>query len=111
VTQLWAYAARLPEGGALDWGGTWNGNTPGHDFRLLPDLRSDAHGVIARLARAGAYQGRQIDWGAFAIKVDGNGLREVMGLIRDPGPHSPIYLALAESLAPGEEIALVACEL
>ena len=101
----------MPEGGALDWGGTWSGNTPGREHRLLPDLNGDAYRVVVQLASKGLYQGRQVDWGAFAIKVDGTALREVMGLIRDAGPHSRDYMALAETLAPGEEIALIACEL
>lgn len=112
MTQCWAYAARLPEDGSLVWPARPHGATPGWDDRLLPDLHTEAYRVIQRLCSLGPYDSRRLDWGAIAIRVDAAGLREVLRLIGPQGgPEMAAYFALADRMAPKEEIALVACEL
>jgi hypothetical protein len=112
MTSLWAYAAKLPPDGKLDWGGNWQGNIPPAQDRLLPDLGSAAFFIVADLATKGEYDGRQVDWGAHALKLDAPSLRAVLALIGPRGgPHMNDYSALADRLAPGEKIALVAAEL
>lgn len=112
VTQCWAYAARLPEDGSLAWPAKPHGATPGDAYRLLPDLSTEAYRVIQRLSSLGPYDSRRLDWGATAIRVDAAGLRQVLRLIGTAGgPEMEAYHALADRMAPDEEIALVACEL
>jgi len=112
MTQRWAYVGDLGAGGALDWGGDNSGNIPVGG--RLPDLGSDAFWAILRLADAGKYEGRQVDWGAWAIKVNGPQLREVLGAIYGHDRPSPVvaqYLALADALGATRFMALVAAEL
>jgi hypothetical protein len=112
VTQCWAYAARLPEDGSLIWPRRPHGATPGWGYRLLPDLHAEAYWVIQRLCSLGPYDSRRLDWGAIAIRVDAAALREVLRLIGPAGgPEMAAYSALADGMAPNEQIALVACEL
>jgi len=113
VTYTWAYAARLPEDGSLVWpGGSRDGATPGGEYRLLPDLLSEAFWVILRVSSMGPYDSRRLDWGAVAIKVNAIGLRHVLTLIGSRGgPEMPAYFALADQMDPHEEVALVAVEL
>lgn len=113
MTQRWAYVGDLGKDGALDWGGDYNGNIP--TSGRLPDLGSDAFWAILGLVRDGAYEGRQVDWGAWAIKVNGPQLRQVLASIYgDTLTTAPLpapYLALADELGPDRFIAFVAAEL
>ncbi|MDB5670313.1 MAG: hypothetical protein JWO25_1272 [Alphaproteobacteria bacterium] len=113
MTSCWAYGAPLGAGDALDWGGDWNGNIPRSN--LLPDLDRDAYSQIVRLAAAGRHGGRQVDWGAWAIRVTGPELRsfilDLYGARPAPPEAAELYLRHADSMRDGEVIALVACEL
>lgn len=112
MTQRWAYVGDLGEGGALDWGGSYSGNIP--TGGRLPDLNSKAFWRVYRLAEDGAYAGRQLDWGAWGIKVNGPQLREVLiSIYGEALTVAPIpqYLALADELGETQFIAFVAAEL
>jgi hypothetical protein len=109
----WAYAARLPDDGSLVWpGGDRYEATPPREYRLLPDLFPEANRVILRLCSSCTYDSRQLDWGAVAIRVNADGLRQVLNLIGPAGgPATSAYYAFADGMRPGDEIALVAVEL
>lgn len=111
MTQRWAFAGELGPNDALDWGGTWSGNVP---KSILPDLGSDAFWVIMRLAADGPFEGKQIDWGAWALRLNGPQLRDVLtriyGADLSPARTAP-YAALADELGENKFIALVAAEL
>lgn len=68
------YVGELAEGDdPLDWGGTWNGNTPkkrGPSFppAHVPYLREPFLQLKQRIAD-GVFSGKQVDWGAWAAKV------------------------------------------
>jgi len=113
MTQRWAYIGDLGKDGALDWGGDYNGNIP--QGGRLPDLGSNAFWAIFGLARDGAYDGRQLDWGAWAIKVNGPQLRDVLtgifGEALGASPAAAPYLALADELGADQFVAFVAAEL
>ncbi len=115
MTQRWAYVGKLGPGEALAWGGDNNGNIPVSGW--LKDLHSEAFWAIMRLADEGHYQGRQVDWGAWALKVNGPELRQVLQRIYGdeklaaPWPVLASYLALAEELGEARYVAFVAAEL
>jgi hypothetical protein len=115
MTQRWAYVGALGPNGALDWGGTYSGNIP--TGGRLRDLDSSAFWKILNLAQEHAYEGRQVDWGAWALKVNGPQLRQVMEAIygaerlKVPRPPLDSYLALADELGAEQFVALVAAEL
>lgn len=110
----WAYVAELGSGGVLDWGGDDSGNLPRN--RLLPDLNG-AFGTIYQLAKDGAYDGLQLDWGAWGLKVNGPQLREVLtaiygdGVVSAARPPIDSYLKLADELGEHRYVAFVAAEL
>lgn len=70
-----------------------------------------------RLAEAGQYEGRQVDWGAWAIKVNGIQLKQVLSdidgaeKVADPWPTLRSYLDLADELGETRHVAFVAAEL
>ena len=112
MTQRWAYVGELGPGGALDWGGDWNGNIP--KSGTLPELDSEAFWAILHLAEAGAYDGKKTDWGAWALKLNGPQMRDVLTRIYGADLSQPplaAYAQLAEELGADKYVALVACEL
>jgi hypothetical protein len=115
MTQYWAYVGESGPGGGLDWGGDLSGNIPAGGW--LVDLGPPAFWAIVKLVRDGRYDGRKVDWGAWALKVNGPGLRDVLTGIYGPeriaAPASPLrdYLALADELGEDRFVAFVAAEL
>jgi hypothetical protein len=72
MTMRWSYLGKLGAGGELEWGGS----VP---VPSLPELHETKLYLIIRgLAREGVHQGREVDWGASAIKVNGP---EIMGIL------------------------------
>ena len=72
MTMRWSYLGRLGKGGELDWGG----RVP---VPALPELHeTKLYMIIRGLAREGAHEGREVDWGASAIKVNGP---EIMSIL------------------------------
>jgi hypothetical protein len=116
MTERWVYVGDLGPDGSLNWGGDNTDNTPttGPD---LPLLFGSAFWVIMRLAKEGHYEGKSVDWGAWALKVNGPQLREVLEAIygSDPGwqswPTVVPYIAFAEQLGADQYVAFVAAEL
>jgi hypothetical protein len=117
MTQRWASVAELGPGRSLDWGGTWSGNTPGS--RREDQLDSRAFWAVLGWTRENRCEWRQVDWGAWALKVDGPMLRQF--LVETYGAES-IEAAVTGSalrtsldwidrLKPGEMVAIVAAEL
>ena len=113
----WSYVGALGKDGALDWGGDDSGNIPasGH---FLPDLEDTKIYLIIRgYAREGAYEGRQVDWGAFAIKVNGPEmltiLEECYGSLDGVGPKTILgkHAAFARKLGTDNYVALISCEM
>ncbi len=109
----WVYAGELGPGGALDWKGPPGGNIP--KAGMVPDLLdSSFYTQIRRLAWAGEFGGRDPDFDASAIKVNGPELRalleEAYGAARLARPSEELkqYLALAERLGADRHVALVA---
>lgn len=100
---------------ALDWGGTNSGNIP--TGGRLRDLDSAAFWKIMDLAQNNQFEGRQVDWGAWALKVNGPQLKSVLEAIygaerlKKPWPPVDAYLALADELGDDQYVALVAAEL
>ena len=115
MTQRWAYVGKLGSGEALDWGGDSDGNIPVGGW--LKDLHSEAFWAIMRLADEGQYQGRQVDWGAWALKVNGPQLKQVLRdifgaeQIAQPSPVLQSYIDLADELGDANYVAFVAAEL
>ncbi len=114
MTERWIYIGELGENGALDWGGDPNlGNIPKH---LQPSIYGDdGFWIVVRLVDSGEFEGGKIDWGAWALKLNGPQLREVLTRVFSAGiwPKQAIddYVAFADKLGPGEYVALVAAEL
>ncbi len=99
----WVYIGELGEDGKLDWGGPPGGNIP--DAGLVPDLHDTGfYLMIRQLAREGKYEGRNPDFDASALKVDGPQLRELIALhygrdaLVNPGNILKPYVQLADSL-------------
>lgn len=109
----WVYAGELGPDGGLDWNGPPGGNIP--KAGMVPDLLdSGLYQLVRQLAWAGKYDGRDPDFDASAIKVNGDELR---GLLEEnfgperlarPGADLKAYLTLATSLGADRYIALVA---
>ena len=117
MTMRWSYIGELGDGHALDWGGGDYDNTPtGGQF--LPDWEdTKLYLKIRQHARNGNYSGKQLDWGSFAIKVNGPELLVVLedcyGDLGSAPPDSLLasYANFARSLGPDKSVALVSCEL
>ena len=113
----WSYLGRLGPDGKLDWEGTWTGNIPPSGY-ILPDLEDlKIYQVIREHARKGDYEGDQVDWGAYAIKVNGpellSVLRECYRHLEAADPESLIgrYASYASSLGPNKHVAFLSVEL
>jgi hypothetical protein len=114
MTMFFAFAAALPEDGRLDWGGDAAFNRPSE--ALLPTLEIRESGWAAcwrRLDPAGE-QGRVIDGAAVALKLDADGIRSLLDELFGEGCADASgradYDALADSMEPGERVALIAYE-
>jgi hypothetical protein len=115
MTMRWSYLGKLGSNGELDWGGNWDCNVP---VRILPDLHETKLYLIIRgLAREGAHAGREVDWGASAIKVNGpevmDILRSVYGDLERFKPKDTIgkYVQFARDLGSERFAAFIAAEL
>jgi hypothetical protein len=113
----WSYVGELGKDGALDWGGNNSGNIP-VSGRFLPDWAdTKLYLTIRGYAREGAYEGGQVDWGAFAIKVNGpemlTVLKECYGNmdVVDPTTLLGTYAAFARKLGTEHHVALGSAEL
>ena len=113
----WSYIGALGKDGGLDWGGNDSGNIPasGH---YLPDAEdTKLYLTIKGYAQEGAFEGRQIDWGAHAIKVNGpemlRVLEEAYGSTDGVDPKTLLgrYAAFARKLGTEKYMALVAAEM
>ncbi len=112
MTFAWAFLAELDPLGSLDW----KGNLPGS--LGLPKLGDYAFSTILDLAKAGKFAGRQVDWGAWAIKVNGPQLLEVLDrcaahrqFSKDHEEKIEIYRTFASEIGNGKSVAFVAAEL
>lgn len=110
----WSYLGNLGPGEALDWGGANGGNIPasGH---ILPDIEDTrVYLKICEHARRGNFEGRQVDWDAHALKVNGTELAsilmEVFGNEDEIPPDGVIsqHLAYARKLGGSKYVALLA---
>ena len=113
----WSYVADLGPNGALDWGGTNTGNIP-VTGKYLPDFQDNKlYMTISWHAQKGNYDGRAVDWGAEAIKVDGSQilkiLEECYGDLAQHSPKSEVGMLanFARGLPAGKQMALVACSM
>lgn len=113
----WSYVADLGPNGALDWGGTNTGNIP-VTGKYLPDFQDNKlYMTISWHAQQGNYDGRAVDWGAEAIKVDGPQILEILeecyGDLDQQSPKSEVggLANFARSLPAGQQMALVACSM
>jgi hypothetical protein len=72
---------------------------------------------MAAYAREGAFEGRQVDWGAFAIKVNGpemlRVLEEAYGSTMEVDPKTLLgrYAAFARELGTENYVAMVSTEM
>ena len=113
----WSYVADLGQNGALDWGGTNTGNIP-VTGQYLPDFQdTKLYMTINWHAQQGNYDGRAVDWGASAIRVDGPQILEILegcyGPLDQRSPNSEIgeLANFARNLPAGTKMALVACSM
>jgi hypothetical protein len=113
----WAYLGHLGPDGQLDWGGSHSGNIP-PSGQILPDNHDVGVDLkIRQLAREGLYEGRQVDWGAYAIKVNGPQLLEVLelcyGHLDHPNDQSikARYVAFARQLGLEDFVAFLSVEM
>jgi hypothetical protein len=112
MTFTWAFLAELDPQGSLEW----KGNLP--RSLGLPKLGDYAFSTILELAKAGKFGGRQVDWGAWAIKVNGPQLQEVLDkcvthrqFFKDHGEKIEAYRKFAGEIGEGNSVAFVAAEL
>lgn len=113
----WSYLGKLGPQGQLNWGGDWSGNVPasGH---ILPDNNDlQVYLKIREHARNGEYCGDMVDWGAFAIKVNGPELLAILAecygdLSRlTAGSLASRYVSYAQSLGEESYVAFISAEL
>ena len=111
----WSYIGRLGARGDLDWGG---GEYPSVPPPALPELHeTKLYMIIRGLAREGAHGGREVGWGASAIKVNGPEileiLRSVYGDLENVGRTGILakYVNFARELGSEGFAALIAAEL
>ena len=115
MTMRWSYIGKLGAHGKLDWGGNQYSNIP---VPILPELHeTKVYMIIRGLAREGAHGGREVDWGASAIKVNGpeivDILRSVYGDLERFKPINTIgkYVKFARQLGSEKFAAFIAAEL
>lgn len=109
----WAFLAELDPHGGVDFKGSLPSPLP------LPKLMGyGAFGTVLDLAKTGAFEGRQVDWGAWAIKVNGPQLVDVLDqcvkhlqFFMDDGEKIEIYRKFAGEISEGKSVAFVAAEL
>ena len=113
----WSYVANLGPNNALDWGGDTSGNIP-TTGQYLPDFQdTKLYMTIGWHAQKGNYEGRAVDWGAEAIKVDGPQILEILeecyGDLDKHSPKSEIgkLANFARKLPAGKQMALIACSM
>ena len=113
----WSYVGDLGKEGPLDWGGTNSGNIPVTE-RYLPNFQDNRlYLTISWHAKQGNYDGRAVDWGAQAIKVDGPKMLEILeecyGALDQHSPQSEIglYADFARNLPSGKHVALIAASM
>ena len=113
----WSYVGALGKDGALDWGGNDSGNVP-VSGRFLPDWDdTKLYLRIRGYAKEGGCEGRQVDWGAFAIKVNGpqmlTVLEECYGSTDAVDPKTLLgkYAAFARKLGTERYVALISAEM
>jgi hypothetical protein len=127
MTYLDVYVGELSNGpDPLDWGGTWNGNTPDRSSPYFPPL--SPHGKAFRrvqdMIERGKFPGKQVDWGAWAGRAS---KAQILKFIEElygghdwyrPGSSMPHLneqfqelLAYVNTLREDKEYALIACEL
>ena len=116
MTMRWSYLGRLGPGGALDWGGDDSGNIP--TSGTLPDIEdTSVYRQIRGLAQEGRYEGRQVDWGAWAIKVNGPELLSVLTdcygdlTYCDPKTVLGQHIKYAKKLGETKYVALISTEM
>ena len=113
----WSYIGDLGPNGNLDWGGSSTGNIPFRDPNLPDNNDLEVYLEIKQFVKEGRFDGRWIDWGAVAIKVDGPGIMEVLASAYDGVsnlPTTPVtaaYVRYAEELGAGNFVAFIALEL
>jgi hypothetical protein len=117
MTMRWSYLGELGPEGRLDWGGSWSGNVP-TSGTILPDNEDTSiYLKIREAAQQGLYDGRQVDWGAFAIKVNGPELLAILtacyGDLNSIAPESVPgrYIRYARALGSEKHVAFVSAEL
>lgn len=110
----WCYLGNLGPNEALDWGGPSGGNIPASGY-ILPDIEDTRlYLKICEHARRGDFEGRQVDWDAHALKVNGPQLAaillEVFGNEEGISPDGVIgqHFAYAEKLGDFRYVALMA---
>ena len=113
----WSYVGSLGKDGALDWGGNDSGNIP-VSGSFLPDWQDiKLYRWIKGYAQEGAFEGRQVDWGAFAIKVNGpemlRVLEEAYGNTEGVDRKDLLgkYAAFAHKLGTENYVAMIALEM
>lgn len=116
MTMRWSYLGALGPGDALDWGGDYSGNIPAAG--TLPDIQdTSVYRQIRGLAQEGQFEGRQVDWGAWAIKVNGPELMSVLadcyGDLSDRDPKSVLgrHIQYAKKLGETKYVALISTEM
>ena len=102
--------------GVLDRGGDDSGNIP--SAGTPPDMEDiRVYRQIRGLAQEGRYEGRQVDWGAWAIKVNGPELMSVLadcyGDLTDCDPNTVLgrRIKYAKKLEHGKYVALISTEM
>lgn len=117
MSMKWSYLAELGTDGALDWGGDNSGNIP-VTGKILPDCEDlMLYLAIRSLVNSGAYEGRWVDWGACALKVNGPQLLTILSdCYGDTGKFAPDglltkYVAYANTLGADKQVALISVEM
>lgn len=117
MTMRWSYIGELGANGALDWDGDGTCNIP-VSGQFLPDWEDNGLYLhIKQLANSGEFEGKQVDWGAWAIKVNGPEMLGILshcyGELDAVKPEALLgrYVAFAKELGEDHSIALVACSM
>jgi len=113
----WSYLGELGPNGSLDWSGACSGNIPASGY-ILPDNNDPAiFNTIREHARAWRFEGTQVDWSAYAIRVNGpellSVLRECYAEMENAYQDSLIgqYFHYAKHLGSNQYVAFMAAEL